>query len=84
MVQNNVHMPFDSDLEIIVTCDSLNCDVGSVIAHILPVGTERPVTFASQTLKSKKNYRQVEKEALGLIFRVQKCHNFFMADVSSC
>lgn len=47
-------MPFDSDLEIIVTCDSLNCDVGSVIAHILPVSTERPVTFASQTLKKQE------------------------------
>ncbi len=49
----------------------------AVIAHILPDGSERPVAFASRTLtKSEKNYAQVEKEALSLIFGVNHFHSY--------
>lgn len=42
-------MPFDLNLEIIVECDISNYGVGRVMVHILPDGTERPVTFALRT-----------------------------------
>ena len=39
--------------------------------------TERPIAFASQSLsKSKKNYSQIDKEALGLVHGVQKFHTY--------
>ena len=45
--------------------------------HRQPDGTERPIVFASQTLtKSERNYAQVEKEALSLVFGVRKFHKF--------
>ena len=48
-----------------------------MIAHVLPDGTERPVAFASRTLtSSEKNYAQVEKEALSLIFGVKRFHSY--------
>ena len=48
-----------------------------MIAHILPGGTEQPVAFASRTLtSSERNYAQVEKEALSLIFGVERFHSY--------
>ena len=40
-------------------------------------GQERPIAFASRTLSaSEKNYAQVDKEALSLVFGVKRFHQF--------
>ena len=40
-------------------------------------GEERPVAFASTTLtKSERNYSQIEKESVGIIFGVRKFHKY--------
>ena len=62
-------MHYNPSLPICVAGDAFAYGSRAVIAHILPDGTEHPVAFASRPLTiSKRNYAQVEKEALSLIF----------------
>ena len=50
---------------------------GAIISHVFPNGEERPIAFASRSLsKSEKNYSQIDKEALGLVYGVQKFHMY--------
>nr|CAD2161106.1 unnamed protein product [Meloidogyne enterolobii] len=66
---------FDPQYEIIVTADASNYGVGAMIAHKFPDGSERAIEYASKSLSlSEKNYWQIEKEGLALVFAVQKFH----------
>ena len=68
---------YDPSLPITMAGDASAYGIGSVISHILPDGSERPIAFASQTLSSsEKNYCQLEKEALSLVFGVKNFHQY--------
>ncbi len=45
----------------------------------MPDGSERPIGYASRSLsKSQHNYSQIEKEALALVFGVQRFHSYLL------
>ena len=68
---------FDPNLPVHMAGDASQYGIGAVISHIMPDGTERPIAYSSRTLTShEKQYAQVEKEALSLIFGVKKFHQF--------
>lgn len=72
---DRVLMPYNTKLPLSLACDASAYGLGAVLSHVLPNGEDRPIAFASRTLSdSEKNYAQIEREALSLIFGVTKFH----------
>ena len=74
---NPVLTHYDPTLPIKLTCDASQYGVGAVLVHLLPTQEERLIAYSSRTLsKTEKNYAQVEKEALAIIFGIKKFHQY--------
>ena len=68
---------YDPQLPLHLAGDASACGMGAMISHMFPDGSERPVPYASRTLStSERNYSQLEKEALSLIFGLRRFHQF--------
>ena len=61
---------FDPSTDIKIQCDASDYGLGAVLLQ-----EDQPVQYASRTLNStEKKYAPIEKEALGILFAVQKFH----------
>ena len=68
---------YDPTLPLCLAGDASAYGVGAVLSHQFPDGSERPIAYASRTLsQNERNYAQVEKEALSLIFGLRKFHQY--------
>ena len=66
---------YQPHLPVKLTCDTSSVGIGAVLSHVMPDGIERPIAFASRSLNNaEKNYSQIEKEGLALVFGVKKFH----------
>ncbi|BHF79687.1 hypothetical protein SprV_0702280900 [Sparganum proliferum] len=66
---------YDPTLPIVVATDASDHGVCAAIPHTFPDGSEKAIMHASCTrTPAEKNYGQIEKEALALVFAVKKFH----------
>ena len=68
---------FDRNKQLVLACDASPYGCGAVLSHQMPDGRERPIAYASRSLSvAEKNYSQLDREALSLIFGVKKFHKY--------
>lgn len=76
IVNNNILEIYDPKKEIIISTDASPYGVGAVMSHIIN-GEEKPIMFISSTLSpAEKNYSQVHREGLAIMFAVKKFHKY--------
>jgi hypothetical protein len=68
---------WDKDFEVYV--DASNVAVGAVLSQKDEKGHDHPIYFASrQLVQAERNYTVTEREALGMIFSVQKFRHYLL------
>ncbi|XP_037977694.2 uncharacterized protein K02A2.6-like [Plutella xylostella] len=68
---------YDSARPLVVTCDASAHGLGAVLTQPDAAGAERPVAYASRALtQPERNYSQIHKEALAIIYAVKKFHQY--------
>ena len=70
---SNLLIHYDPEKPMVIACDASPYGLGAVLSHIMPDKSERPIIFTSRTLtNAERNYSQIQKEVLAIIFAVKK------------
>ena len=73
----SVLVHYDGNKPLILACDASPYGVGAVLSHLMADGSDRPIGFVSRTLNpAEKNYSQLDKEGLAVMFGVKKFHKY--------
>ena len=76
LLKSKALVHFDPSLPLVVVADSSAYGIGAVLCHLID-DVERPICFASRTLsKAERNYSQLEKEALAIVYALRKFHYY--------
>ena len=74
---SHVLVYYDPSQSVILESDASQYGIGAVTLHRFPIGDERPIAYASRSLNSsQRNYSQIEREGLAIIFGVTKYYMY--------
>ena len=77
LTSDSLLVHFNPNEQIVLTCDASPRGIAAILSHKFSDGTEKPVAFVSRSLnKAERNYSQLDREALSLVFGVTKFHKF--------
>ena len=70
---------YNPTLPLSIACDASQVGIGAVLLHTLPGNVEKPIAYASRKLsKAEKNYAQIQKEALAIVYGIQKFRQYLL------
>ena len=68
---------YDPNKDLTLACDASPYGVGAVLSLMDKNGQDKPIAYASRSLApAERNYSQLEKEGLAIIFGVKKFHTY--------
>ncbi|XP_062713385.1 uncharacterized protein K02A2.6-like [Aedes albopictus] len=68
---------YNPSLPLVLATDASPYGVGAVLSHVYADGSERPISYASQTLNATQQaYKQVDWEAYAIIFGVRRFYQY--------
>nr|XP_037275891.1 uncharacterized protein LOC119168598 [Rhipicephalus microplus] len=80
MRRANFLVHYDPQRPLRLECDASAEGIGAVLSHRIQ-GVDHPIAFRSRTLTSaERNYSQLEKEALALVFGVVKFRDYLFGN----
>ena len=70
---------YDPSAELMLQCDASSVGAGAVLLHPGHDGLLEPAAYASRTLnQTEKNYAQIEREWLAIVFGVTKFRQYLL------
>ena len=77
LISAKVLVHYDPKLPLKLDCDASSVGIGAVLSHVYSDGSEKPIAYASRSLtKAERNYSQIEREALSIVWGIKKFHNY--------
>ena len=81
IIKSNLLIHGDPKKPLMIACDASTYAIGAVLSHLMPDWSKKPIMFTSRMLsKAEKNYSQIEKEGLAIIFVVKNFTSLFTED----